>query len=371
MIPNRMKTTSPNLPLLLLSTLAFSSVVARADEIKLTATPVSTLGVATDKVATDLMPPYPIYGFSVHSLAFSPDGNTLAAGDGNGLLRFWGTAKGELQTTVQAHQGWVFSIAWFADGKQLVTGGKDRLVRIREAVHPERVLKTFEGHSNDVHAVALTADGATLVSAGDDRNVRIWDVATALPRHTLTGHTLQIPTLAVNPAGQLIASGSRDQTIRLWDVKTGNESGVLRGHTRDVLSVKFSPDGKLLASASYDQSIRLWDTKTLMPTTVLTGHTYRVVNLAFAPDGKQLASAGDHTARLWNIQTGENVKTFRLESLTPPGQQRMSGAVSAVAYSPNGKVLAVASTLGTVHLVSPETGTLLHTLTPPPGAPAR
>lgn len=368
---NRMNMTPPILPLLLLSTLAVISDAARADEIKLTATPVSTIDVATDKVATGLMPPYPIYGFSVHSLAFSPDGNTLATGDGNGNLRFWSTGKGELQTTVQAHQGWVFSIAWFADGKRLATGGKDRLVRIREAAHPERVLKTFEGHSNDVHAVALTADGATLVSAGDDRNLRIWDVATALPLHTLTGHTLQIPTLAVNPAGQLIASGSRDQTIRLWDVMTGNESGVLRGHTRDVLSVKFSPDGKLLASASYDQTIRLWDTKSWMPTSVLTGHTYRVVSLGFAPNGKQLASAGDQTARLWDLPSGTNVKTFRLESLVPAGQQPMSGAVSAVAYNPNGKVLAVASTLGTVHLVSPETGALLRTLTPPPDLPPR
>ena len=201
----------------------------------------------------------------------------------------------------------------------------------------------------------------------DDRTLRIWDVATAQTTHIRTGHALQIPTLAVNPAGQLIASGSRDQTIRLWDVKTGNESGVLRGHTADVLSVKFSPDGKVLASASYDRTIRLWDLKTLLPTTVLTGHTYRVVNVAFAPDGKQLASAGDHTARLWDIQTGANVETFVLESKTPPGQQRLNGAISAVAYSPDGQMLAIASTLGTVHLVSPASGTILHTLTPPPG----
>ncbi len=355
---------------LLLTSVALSLPSTRADEVKLTTKAPSIAGVAPDGPATDLMP-YPIYGFAVHSIAFSPDGSTLATGDGNGHLRLWDTAKGELRTTIEAHQGWVFSIAWLGDGKRLATGGKDRVSHIREAAPPWRVLKTFEGHSNDVHAVALTADGATLVSAGDDRTIRVWDASNAQTLRTLTGHEKQIPAIALNPDGRLIASGSRDQTIRLWDLKSGNEVGVLRGHTGDVMSVKFSPNGKLLASASYDQTIRLWDPKSLMPVNVLTGHTYRVYNVAFAPNGKQLASAGDHTARLWDLQSGENVKTFTLQSEFSADGDFVRGAVSAVAYSPDGKMLAVASTLGAVHLVSPDTGAVLHTLTPPPATPPR
>jgi WD40 repeat protein len=355
---------------LLFTGFAFSMPSTRADEVKLTAKAPSTVSVAPDGRATDLMP-YPIYGFSVHSIAFSPDGSTLATGDGNGHLRLWDTAKGELRTTIQAHQGWVFSIAWFADGKRVITGGKDRVSHIREAAPPWRILKTFEGHSNDVHAVALTADGATLVSAGDDQTIRVWDVSNAQILRTLTGHERQIPTIALSPDGRLIASASRDQTVRLWDLKTGNEVGVLRGHVGDVMSVKFSPNGKLLASASYDSTVRLWDPNSLMPENVLTGHTYRVYNVAFAPNGKQLASAGDHTARLWDLQSGENVKIFTLQSEVSADQSHVRGAVSAVAYSPDGKMLAVASTLSAVHLVSPDTGAVLHILTPPPGNPPR
>jgi WD40 repeat protein len=355
--------TSHQLLCLLLS-IALSLHSTHADEIKLTAKAPSTAGLAPDGPASDLMP-YLIYSFAVHSIAFSPDGRTLATGDGNGKLRLWDSTKGELRTTLEAHQGWVFSIAWFADGKTVITGGKDRVSRIREAAPPWRVLKTFEGHSSDVHAVALTSDGVTLASAGDDRTIRVWDVSNAQTLRTLTGHDRQIPSVALSPDGRLIASGSRDQTVRLWDLKSSQEVGVLRGHSGDVMSVKFSPDGNLLASASYDGTVSLWDPKTFMPANVLTGHTFRVYNIAFAPNGHQLASAGDHTARLWDLQRGENVKTFTLNSEPAGDGSQVRGGVSAVAYSPDGKMLAVASTLGVVHLVSTDTGAVLHTLTPP------
>ena len=362
-----MKTMPRILQILLtgLAGLALSLHSTRADEFKLTAKAPSIAGVAPDARATDLMP-YPIYGFAIHSLAFSPDGKTLATGDGNGYLRLWDTTKGELRTAIEAHQGWVFSIAWLANCLPSATGGKDRVIRIREAAAPWRVLKTFEGHESDVHAVALTADGATLVSAGDDRTIRVWDVSSGQTLRTLIGHEKQIPAIALSPDGRLIASSSRDHSVRLWDMKTGKEVGVHRWHAGDVMSVKFSPNGKLLASASYDRTVQLRDPKTPTLTNVLTGHTYRVYNVAFAPNGKQLASAGDHTARLWDLPGGENVKTFSLQSEVVTDRPTVRGGVSAVAYSPDGRMLAVASTLGAVHLVSPDTGAVLHTLTPQP-----
>jgi len=360
---NAMKTLHRILPSLLTG-LALSLHSACADEIKLTAKAPSMVGTP-DATATSLMP-YPIYGFAVHSMAFSPDGKTLATGDGYGNLRLWDTSKGDLRTTIEAHQGWVFSIAWLADGRRLATGGKDRVIRIREAAPPWKVLKTFEGHTSDVHAIAFTVDGGTLVSAGDDRTIRVWDVNTGQTLRTLSGHEKQIPTVALSPDGRLIASGSRDHSIRLWDLKTGDEAGVIGGHAGDVMSVKFSSDGKLLASASYDQSVRLWDLKTLKQTNFLSGHTFRVYNVAFAPNGKQLASAGDHTARLWDLDSGAKVRAFVLHTESQRDQPYVQGAVSTVAYSLDGRMLAMASTLGTVFLVSPDTGVVLHTLTPPP-----
>ncbi len=357
-------TTIGRIHCLLLTGVALACQAARADEVSLTSEPVSALGLKPDPVASDLMP-VPIYRFAVQSIAFSPNGRTLASGDGYGNLRLWDTAKGALRATVKAHEGWVFSIAWFSDGKRFATGGKDRLIGIRDSADPARLLKTLSGHEADVHAVAITANGATLVSSSDDKTVRVWNANSAQTLHVLRGHERQISTVTLSPDGRFIASGSRDQTIRVWNLKAGNEAGVLRGHLGAVMSVQFSPNGRLLASASYDRSVRLWDMKTMTPLTVLTGHTARAFSVAFSPNGKQLASAGDRTARLWDVATGANVRTFKLDGKMITERGEYAGTASAVAYSPDGKKLAVGSTLGTVHLVSLKTGALLHTLTPP------
>src|SRR5688500_18766258 len=66
---------------------------------------------APDAVATALMP-VPIYNFAVHNVAFSPDGQTLATGDGVGVVRLWNTETGELKASVMAHTNWAFSVAW-------------------------------------------------------------------------------------------------------------------------------------------------------------------------------------------------------------------------------------------------------------------
>lgn len=364
---NCMKTFS-YLRLIFLGVLLCSDA-ARADEITLAVKPVNAAGIVPDATASDLMP-FKIFNFSAHSLAFSPDGKTLAVGDGHGVVRFWDTANGQLRATVPAHEGWAFSVGWFADGKRFVSGGKDRLIHVRDAADLTKIIRTLRGHDGDVHAVAVTADGSALVSAGDDKIIRVWDTSNAQTGRVLDGHERQIPTIALNPAGTLIASGSRDRTIRLWELNSGLATGVITNHKADVLSVKFSPDGRRLASGSYDQTVRLWDVKTLAPLNVLTGHTYRVYSVAFAPDGNQLASAGDKTARLWNTESGQNTRVFTLDAQIQAAQSVIPGAVSAVTYRPDGKQLAIATTLGAVILVAPDTGTLLHTLTPPaPTAP--
>lgn len=305
-----------------------------------------------DAVATALMAT-PVFNFAVHNLAFSPDGRTLATGDGHGVVRLWDTQSGILRATLQAHTNWAFSVAWLTDGKFFATGGGDNLVHLFESSHPVQPLKTFRGHSNDVHAVVISADSQYIVSAGDDRRIIVWNVSTGSLEREWTAHDKQIPTLALGPDGHTLASGSRDDSIRLWDLRTGALRETLIGHTDDVLSVRFSPGGKSLASASYDHTVRLWDVSTGRAARIFKGHTNRVFSVAFSPDGSRLASAGDSTVRIWNITT-----RAPLHVLTTPNNQ-ITEHLSAVAFSPDGKTLAVSSTTGSTFLFSAETGAVL------------
>src|SRR5271156_3720178 len=87
--------------------------------------------------------------------------------------------------------------------------------------------------------------------------------------------------------------------------------GAQLGHSGTVLSVAFAPDGKQVLTGSGDNTARLWDAQSGKELRTFTGHSDSVHSVAFAPDGKQvLTGGGDNTARLWDAQSGKELRTF-------------------------------------------------------------
>ena len=80
-------------------------------------------------------------------------------------------------------------------------------------------IRTFEGHSNGVVDVVVTPDGRYVVSGGRDRTVKLWDLRTGALIHTFEGHANTVVDVAVTPDGRYAVSGSYDQTVRLWDIE--------------------------------------------------------------------------------------------------------------------------------------------------------
>ena len=286
--------------------------------------------------------------------AFSPSGNLLAVGDGEGTLHVWNVARRELVRSIPAHAEWVFGVAFAPDGRTLATAGGDNLVRRWDVMSGELV-DEYAGHHGDVHAVAFTPDGNRLLSAGDDMMIHFIDTESLRPECVLAGHTAPIPALDVSPDGTRIASGSRDDSVRLWDVATGESLAVLEDHTGDVHAVAFSPDGKWLATASYDGTIKLRDPDDGRTVRTFIGHDDWVFTVAFSGDGKTLASgSGDGTIRLWDVATGAERR-----------QLAKQHTVSRVAFSSGDDLLASSAAEGNVGLWSPEDGELLGLLRAP------
>jgi RNA polymerase sigma factor (sigma-70 family) len=288
-------------------------------------------------------------GAVVWSLAYSPDGKTLASG-GEDLILLWDPATGKVKDVLSGHKGLVMGLAYSPDGAWLASGAGDKTIRIWN-VEKGKVWDTITVKQGIRH-LTYSPDGKTLAFAftSVEPTITLWDVSSGAERATLAiaasaPMTIRLTpvscSLAFSPNGKTLASGNSDGTVMVWQMSADKERATLKGHADIVSSVAYSPDGTTLASASEDGTIKLWDAATATERTTLKGHVKAVLRVAFHPDGKTLASAGvDKTIRIWDVATGKELATLRGHT----------EAVTHVVYSPDGKTLASGSEDKTIKL---------------------
>ena len=278
----------------------------------------------------------------ITSIAFSPDGLTLASGGWNNTVGLWDVRTGENLQTLEGHTESIWSVAFSPKRFVVASGSVDETIRLWNARTGEPMM-TLKGHTGGIWSVALSPDGFTLASGSHDNTIRLWDTRTGHHLQTLIKHTARVTSVAFSPGGDMLASGGHDKTIRLWDARTGEALMIFEGHTQEIDSLAFSPDGFTIASGSDDGTVRLWDALTGGHLQTLSGHTDDVTCAVFSPDGSILASGGgnyDRTVRLWEVRTGKHLRS-------------LSGhrwRVKSVAFSPDGNTLASGSWDSTILL---------------------
>ena len=246
--------------------------------------------------------------FGVQSLAFSPDGQTLAVGDLAGGIRLCDASTLKvIRTMVLRLDFQVFSVSFSPDGRTIAAGGRSGLVGIFDVATGEP-LPAPPAQNRPVSQVRFTPDGRTLLVATGDwdhpdagGDVTLWKVGSNAFLGRLGGHKGRVAALAVSPDGQWIASGSNDG-VRLWDAATLALTGALRVRDWQVNFLAFSPDGRTLASGQNMGQATLWDVATRRPLVSLLGSDRAISSVAFAPDGGELAMGGfDGSLRLWDL----------------------------------------------------------------------
>ncbi len=288
------------------------------------------------------------------SIAFSPDGKSLASTGFGSIIRIRSVDSGRIVKRLKANK----YLGGHADSAGLYGKGEVQAA-LDHAVGPGNVelgelIRDMALHAEyDVLSVSFRPSGKLLAAGCSDTTVKLWNVATGRIVRILEGHEEAVLSVSFGPWGRLLATSGPDTTVKLWNVETGEIVRTLQSRQDAVLSVSFGASGRLLASAGSDGTAKLWNVRTGETIHTLEGHHAAVSSVSFGPRGRTLASAGmDKTIKLWKTDTGELLHTL----------QGHEGHVHCVSFDPRGKTLASGSGDKTVKLWSTDTGRLLQTL---------
>jgi len=247
----------------------------------------------------------------VYSIKFGPAGRTIGFPRGqiddiqNGTILRLGTPEDR-----------IYSIAFSPDGELIATSdGKsaDRII-LWEATTGNR-LRIFTSDVKTGKQLQFSRDGKTLVSAGVDL-VQFWSLDNDQLMRTIKPDCGAYALFAYDDETSVLAvteCGNRDSNvIALLDAKTGRRINQLDGHTSVIWSLDLSPDGRFLVSSSGDLTIKLWNIASGSLLRTFTGHSKIVRTVTFSPDAQTIASGGgDNETKIWSVPNGNLLVTLK------------------------------------------------------------
>jgi WD40 repeat protein len=293
----------------------------------------------------------------ITSVAFSPDGQTIASGSEDKTIKLWRRADGTLVQTLRGHQGRIYSVAFSPDGQTIASASEDKTVRLWRQDSSnvfKKVFNSYNGSSivnnpntpkkddnrtiDKVGIKSLTFNPKNEIIAGVDGNmVLLWDYEGKVIGFSCCNYNFG--KVAFSPNGKIIALSDK-KSIYLYNFRNFSLNSYLKRITQDSNLnefkgnsnfVVFSPDGQIIA-ASIGSSINLWSIYGNLLQT-LESHQSDITSISFSPDQKIIASSSlDKTIKLWTVN-GKLINTLI----------NHTDVVNSVAFNPKLKVLASAS----------------------------
>ncbi|MFP6692019.1 MAG: WD40 repeat domain-containing protein, partial [Pirellulales bacterium] len=288
------------------------------------------------QVRTTLTPPG-----AANCLAFSPDGQYLAAGCRDSWLRIWGIQQkhAELASAVD-HTRAVTGVAFSPDGTTLVSCSDDRRVVIRKLADFESKIET-NAHTEPVRNVSFSADGGLIASAGTKTEIHIWDAATGRPVQSLSDPDAALTCAVFAPLGDSLATASGAISLRIWNAKTGQQQRSLQPVPSSGNCLAFLKGRDILAIGAGRDGVQFSDFNSGVLLSILASGQSAVTDIASTHDGSILAVAGSRGGvQIWDTDSRREL----MELTTGPQ------AVQSVRFSPGGRVLAAALNNGQIKL---------------------
>lgn len=286
------------------------------------------------------------YAFgNVYSVAFSPDGESIAVGDDNAQIHMVDIAARNLRQSLVGHGDIVSALAFAKDGQTLASCSYDQTVRLW-SLSDGYCRRVLLGHQGWVYSIAYSPDGRTLLSASEDGTAKLWCTSSGECLHTFEGEGGLVATVAYSSRGDIFVIAGGSGKVRLYSFPDRELRGTLRGHAARVRSCAISPDGAVLATGSEDATIKLWSLPSGEYIQTLTGHTAAIIDLSFTVDGNRLvSSSNDRKVKVWDMDAKECVG-----SVSPS-----TGRVWSVRCSPRQSLFAVGCEDGLVEVYDVDT----------------
>ena len=270
-------------------------------------------------------------------------------------MRYWLWKSGLLSGFIGFVFLFAFRNAW-ADGlPSVISVSEDHRVKQWDA--QGKAVATIGSHDDAINAAALfkAPDGLQIVTGDSAGTLKVWDAANA---HTIfneeNAHRGGIFSVAVSPDGKVIATGGADHHVRLWRRDTGRKLADVEAHQDTVRALRFYLAGAelRLLSGGADNILRIWRVSVngnkgeLTYDSNIPAHEDAVTALAIAPDGKTFAS----------VSKDKMLKTWRIDGGGQENRSHGDRPLNAVAYSPDGRTIAVGDTDGHIRLYDAQKG---------------
>lgn len=307
----------------------------------------------------------------IKSVAISPDGKIFAGG-GDGKVYLWNDAGellltiitepqlapdvpkpkpeddllGQKRPTPPSGQRWVRRIVFSPDGKLLATAGADSTVKLWNMDNGQWI-RTFAGHQDLVTSIIFTPDSRAIATGSLDKNIKLWNTANGQLLGTLSQHVYAVRSVAFSKDLNTLISiggqgwGRKNGELKFWDI--AGKGDLKQEMTIDGIEPESSQllaDGRILASGADFRrpAVKLWDAQSgKFVRNTVPGYSSGVgiSTLAFTSDFRVVAGGGMRTGKhagvwLWEVRTGKMLKVLQ------------TAAQNGVAFSPDGRVLAVA-----------------------------
>ncbi len=299
----------------------------------------------------------------LRTLAFSPDGRTLATGGDFGVVHTWDAETGKAVSSYVGHAGPIQSLVYITsdelasasidksavvwelnprwqlervigdisdpstlidrvaavdispDGQRLVTGGgvpsRSGEVKIFD-INDGTILQSIpEAHTDAINAVAFSPDGTQVASAGSDKYVKTFDVATGQQRIQFEGHTNHVLGVSWRAGGQMLASCGADATIRFWNAATGDRIRSIENYTKQITAIRFVGQTQFTVSSSGDRIVRMHNSDNGGVQRDFPGSADYMYSVDVTPDSAVVIAGGhDSVLRIWSGTNGQVLQTI-------------------------------------------------------------